>query len=137
MVKEVFSMTKEQKEIITRLQRDGKGYRTIAAETCIPVNSVKSWIRRHPLEGKNCGRCLQCGAPLSQTPGRRQKKYCSDRCRMTWWSTHPEMRSGGYGHICLVCGKEFVNSRNTASYCGRACFARARMKVTRDGSSAI
>lgn len=125
-------MTTEQKEIITRLQRDGKGYRTIAAETGISVNSVKSWIRRHLLEGESGG-CLQCGTPLRQTPGRRQKKYCSDRCRMSWWAAHPEMRKGGYTHVCLSCGKEFVNSRNTASYCSRACFARARMKVGGDG----
>lgn len=126
-------MTKEQKEIITRLQRDGKGYRTIAAETGIPVNSVKSWMRRHPLEDEDGDRCLQCGTPLRQTPGRRQKKYCSDRCRMTWWSAHPEMRKGGYRHICLVCGKKFVNSRKVASYCSRVCFARARTKVGGDG----
>lgn len=128
-------MTNEQREIITRMQHSGMGYRTIAAETGLPLNSVKSWCRRHPITSSDKEICMQCGAVLHMTPHHRKRKFCSDHCRALWWSAHPEHRQPKtiYKHICLCCGEEFTNSRITASYCSRACFARARMKVTSDG----
>lgn len=29
--------------------------------------------------------CLNCGTQVPQTPGRRQKKFCSDECRQKKW----------------------------------------------------
>ena len=128
-------MTNEQKMIINRLMRTGKGYRTIAREVDLPVNSVKSWCHRHPVDTDEGFVCLFCGRKLQQTKGKRQRKFCSDSCRMMWWSSHPESRNVKtvYHHICRFCGREFINSRIKASYCGRACFAKARMKGERDG----
>lgn len=123
-------MTNDQKQTISNLQKEGKGYRTIAAETGLPLNSVKSWCRRHPANGPECGRCRQCGAAIIQTPGSRAKVFCSDACRYAWWTDHPEKRSRRttYGHTCAFCGKEFYNERILASYCSRACFAKARSR---------
>ena len=127
-------MTSVQIEQVIRLQEAGKGYRTIAAELGLSINSVKSWCRRHPVEGMPTNGCKQCGAPLIQFPGKREKVYCSDRCRSLWWSAHPECRGHrvAYKHVCLYCGSEFTNNRKAAEYCGRACFARARMRVKPD-----
>lgn len=91
MVKEVFFLTNKEKADIMRLQEEGLGYRTIAARLSLPVSSVKSWCRRHPLEEEDV--CLNCGAPVQQTPQKRRRKFCSDHCRNAWWSAHPEMRS--------------------------------------------
>lgn len=132
---ETYLMTYEQIEHITRLQQSGKGYRAIATETGIPINSVKSWCRRHPIGADTQTACQQCGAPLCQTPGKRQRRFCSDRCRLLWWSVHPECKIGRakYLHTCRFCGREFTNNRIAASYCSRACFARARAQVASDG----
>ena len=35
----------------------------IASETGLPVNTVKSYLRRHPVAAQNV--CLQCGQPVS------------------------------------------------------------------------
>lgn len=128
-------MTNDQIDTIVRLQQSGKGYRAIAAETGLPLNSVKSWCRRHPIGVDPLTACQQCGAAIHQTPGKRQRRFCSDRCRLLWWGTHPEYRKGRtlYTHTCRFCGREFTNNRITASYCSRACFARARAQVASDG----
>ena len=44
----------------------------IADETGLPVNTVKSYLRRHPVSAQSV--CLQCGKPVTQTPHRKQKE---------------------------------------------------------------
>ena len=100
IVKEAFILTTEQIMQITNLRAEGKGYRAIASELDLPLNSVKSWCRRHPLKADD-GLCLQCGAEIHSIPHKRQRKFCSDKCRKKWWSEHPERRSKGkYLHNC-------------------------------------
>ena len=43
--------------------------------------------------------CHQCGIPIQQTVGRKQKQYCSDKCRMTWWNAHPKCQFSENGLI--------------------------------------
>lgn len=132
---ETHHMTNEQIEAITRLQQAGKGYRTIAAETGLSLNSVKSWCRRHPTSTSPPSFCQQCGSAIKQIPGKRARRFCSDACRMLWWREHPEAKSHrvAYRHVCRCCGTEFINNRAMASYCSRACFAKARTRVDADG----
>lgn len=129
------SVTNERIQSITRLQQAGKGYRTIATETGLPVNSVKSWCKRHPVGSTGPSLCQQCGTPLHPVPGKRAPRFCSDACRLAWWKAHPEQKSHrvSYPHVCRFCGTEFSNNRVTASYCSRSCFARARAQVASDG----
>jgi hypothetical protein len=30
-------------------------------------------------------KCLECGKPVEQTPGKRKKEYCGPTCRTTFW----------------------------------------------------
>ena len=124
-------MTNEQTIMIYRLMEEGMGYRKIAAEMDLSVNTVKSWCRRHPYEKKKTGSCLMCGKVISSTPHKKERKFCSDKCRYAWWSAHPEKRKikTGYKHVCLNCGREFTNNRISAFYCCRKCFADARRKA--------
>ena len=128
-------MTNETKDTISSLLAQGYGYRKISIETGISINSIKSWCRRHPIQTHSQSACKYCGSPLHQTPGKRQRRFCSDQCRLQWWKEHPEARihRAEYRHVCRFCGKEFSNDRVTASYCGRLCFAKARMRVTLNG----
>ena len=119
---------------INELRREGLGYKRIAARLELPVNTVKSYIRRHPMEAPALAReerCLNCGGLIQQNPGRKEKKFCSDRCRMAWWNTHPEavQRKTFYEITCACCGQTFQSYGNNArKYCSRSCYDRSRMK---------
>lgn len=124
-------MTYEQTLQISKLMQDGKGYRKIAEELDLPVNSVKSWCRRHQAEETKTDCCPLCGRKVVSLPHKRPRRFCSDSCRIKWWSAHPEERTikTGYTHTCRNCGCEFTNNRKTADYCCRECFAKARRKA--------
>lgn len=64
-------MTENEINSVTILQQRGLGYKRIAAITLLPVNTVKSYVSRHPAERADV--CLQCGVPLSQQEHRKEK----------------------------------------------------------------
>ena len=76
-------------KIITISREYGAGGHSIgqqvAKELGISVNTVKSHIRRHPVIPGTLP-CVCCGKPVLQKTGRKAKKYCSDRCRITYWN---------------------------------------------------
>lgn len=125
-------MTKEETDKIRQMMSDGIGYRAIATFLGMPVNSVKSWCRRHPIIKEEY--CLWCGNTIQQTPHKRMKKFCSDKCRYRWWSKHPEHRISEkpYKHICINCGNSFSTSRKESKYCSVSCFAEIRRGDTND-----
>ena len=64
-------MTSTEKDRIVQLQRQGYGYKRIAAMLDLPVNGVKSFCRRHPVDDNLMpGMCPQCGATVEQVPKR-------------------------------------------------------------------
>lgn len=85
-------MTKYERRELERLYRDGYVPTAIANEMGISVNTIKSYIRRHP-SMKNASHCLYCGKVIFQTKGRKIKKFCSDRCRSQYWNYN--YRKGG------------------------------------------
>ncbi len=119
-------MTDAQKHNIAVLRKDGVSYNGIAIKLGISVNTVKSYCRRRSIktEGHNC---KQCGRPVDQTPGRREKKFCSDACRMKWWSVHPEEGNNSLRLVCPVCGKTFTAHGNARrKYCSHKCYIKDR-----------
>ena len=93
-------MTNQQKEQITTLRSQGYGYATIAKAVGLKKDTVVAFCRKMGMTGTkaadnrrielDAGFCLQCGALLTQTPGRKRVKFCSDNCRTAWWNAHPE-----------------------------------------------
>ena len=71
---------------IDRLRSAGMKPTAIAGRLGISVNTVKSHMRRNT-GSKDDPRCLFCGRPVRQNPGRKLKKYCSDSCRCNYWNT--------------------------------------------------
>ena len=80
-------MTNEQKEAITRLRLDGRGYNHISKHLGINESTVKSFCSRHglkkeDLEAKSAIQkaiekvpiryCKNCGAKVIQYPGRKE-----------------------------------------------------------------
>lgn len=132
-------MTTEQKEIITRLRKDGQGYTAIANTVGIPKETVKSFCRRSNLGGSSSlpnrnaerNKCPQCGQKIEQKTGTKPRRFCSPECRQSWWNSHPEEvgRKAVYEFVCAGCGKPFSSYGNShRKYCSHECYIAARFK---------
>ena len=122
-------MTKHEIEILNIMRNRDKSAADIAIALGLSVNTVRSYIRRHPPKDTVEVGCRQCGKPVMQHKGRKAKYFCSDRCRNAWWNAHPEkvQRKAYYRLACRFCGKEFVSYGNkNRKYCSRLCYADAR-----------
>lgn len=130
---EVSFMDKEQKASIIRMRSDGMTFSEIANQLQLSINTVKSFYRRNAKTETPLEACMNCGKPIVQTEHKRQKKFCSDKCRNDWWSAHPQNRRPKklYSHICEYCGIAFQSDRAKSKYCTVKCFADARRKENR------
>ena len=118
-------MTDVQKADIIRLRSEGQSFGKIAAALELSVNTVKSFCSRN----KDSRLCYCCGTPIIQPPHTRQKKFCSNRCRMKWWYAHKDdvNRRAIYDFTCACCGQQFQAYGNDhRKYCSRACYIKAR-----------
>ena len=117
-------MTKEQKEKVQKLHRDGYGYVKIAQELLLSVNTVKSFIQRNKIDSVATEKvCLQCGNVVRQLSVSKEKKFCSDACRIKWWNKHTqEMKANA---VCQHCGKSFYG-RNGRKFCSHTCYIAER-----------
>lgn len=132
------SVTQQQKEQTLRLRAVGISFGKIASALGISVNTVKSYCRRNPATAKtmsvpqtvtHADRCPQCSALLQQSPGHRQKRFCSPKCRMAWWKAHPEQmdRKKLYPAECQHCGGIFMQYRSRPrKFCSRGCYLAHR-----------
>lgn len=133
-------MTDTQKDRIRQMKADGFGYIKIARELGLPENTVKSFCRREGLNGKvpdrtppvpetDMGICPCCGAKVVQNPGRKAKKFCSDKCRNKWWNSHLDQvgRKAHYEFVCACCKKPFTAYGNAGrKYCSHECYIKDR-----------
>jgi len=123
-------MNSYEKNEIVKLQAQGLGYKKIADILELPVNTVKSFCYRYP-SSKQDNVCEQCGKEITQTPHRKKKRFCSDKCRMMWWNSHPEKvkRKAIYTFTCQYCGKTFHSyGKQNQKFCSRDCYAKFRSK---------
>ena len=126
-------MTAEQKIQIDELRKAGNGYKSISIRLNLSVNTVKSYCQRHHVESpklpKNIRLCLQFGQEVLQTPHRKAKKFCCDKCRMNWWKAHSAIidKKSQQIFICPVCGEEFsAYSSSKQKYCSRICYGKSK-----------
>lgn len=58
-------MTTNEMKQVNELQRQGLGYRRIAEETGLNENTIKAYLRRHPIEPEEIpvpgSKCKYCG----------------------------------------------------------------------------
>ncbi|MFR7820191.1 helix-turn-helix domain-containing protein [Candidatus Pseudoruminococcus sp.] len=125
-------MTKEQKALVVKLRDQGMTFAAIAEKLDISVNSIKSFYRRNSNtsnasndENQLC--CKECGKPIIQPFGTREKKFCSDKCRMLWWNTRrSEVKLKSADRCkCSCCGKEF-QAYAQRKFCSRGCYFKMR-----------
>lgn len=106
-------MTDEEKGQVLAYRGQGMGYKKIANILGVTENTVKGFCKRQtPIEEVVAPKfvCRSCGKAVEQNPGRKEKKFCSDRCRMRWWNSHTEQvnRKANYEFVCTNCKKHFV-----------------------------
>lgn len=134
-------MTDRQKNKVWEMRAGGYGYTKIARELGLSENTVKSFCRRKGLNGtvktdtvaiiagSDKSTCLCCGVEIRQNPGRKVKKFCSDKCRNKWWNSHLEQveRKAYYEFMCVYCKKPFTAYGNAGrKYCSHACYVADR-----------
>ena len=131
-----YHLSEEEKKKIIDLRENGISFIDIAAQTQINYSTVKTCVHRHNKKmGKTSSRqpkCPSCGAPITQTPGTRKKKYCSYSCRMKWWSKHKEqMNRTLYTITCAKCGCSFESANPNQKYCTHTCYTESRRKISK------
>lgn len=126
-------MTNEQKEQILAYKRDGFGYKKIGQLMRLSENTIKSFCKRNKPEEKQIdaqdGICPCCGKPIQVSTGRKQKKFCSDKCRMKWWNEHLDRvdKKANYEFVCACCKKPFTAYGNAhRKYCCHECYIEDR-----------
>lgn len=132
-------MTLFQKEQVRRMRNEGKSYSKIAVCLGISENTIKSYCQRNNIGGMNAtskaeqsdiGKeannfCKNCDKSIEQQPGRKPRKFCSDKCRLTCWNSHMDMvsRKSIYHVECAGCRKPFDSYGNkNRKYCSHACY---------------
>jgi len=125
-------MTKENKLQIRSLRSQGYGYKKIASVIGISVNTVKSFCRNNELAGQmSSAICLNCGKKIIQIPKRKQRKFCSAKCRDNWWNKNRATGNKPTGEIlcCAHCGRGFsAYKREKRKYCSHACYVAERFQ---------
>ena len=129
-------MTENQKEQIACMRLAGESYAAIAATLELSRNTIKSFCQRNvavvPVPQKHDEKCEMCGNALTQTPGYRKRRFCSDACRMAWWNAHQSVIGGQtkVEYTCATCGKSFTDYPiHKRKYCSHACYIAHRYGV--------
>lgn len=133
------TMTTDQKKAIDTLRGKGANAGNIARLLNINVNTIKTYLRRHPVERfipepedtaiPETLQCKHCGRDIIQTPGRKKKHFCDAVCRNKWWNAHMNQvqRKAYTAFICPTCGKEFTAYGNSKrKYCSHECYIEDR-----------
>lgn len=123
-------MTQKEKLQIENLRKQGLGYTKIANIINLPINTVKSYCYRNPIQ-RNPLVCLNCSDTLKKIPHKKTKKFCSDKCRMMWWNNNKSKvkKKAFYNFECKYCGLEFQSYGNAKrKYCSRSCSSKMKAK---------
>lgn len=131
-------MTDKQKHQIAAYREQGLSYMEISKKMDLSINSIKTYCKRHSLGGVRAfdglgeaanSVCEQCQKPVIQNPGRKKKRFCSDKCRNLWWNSHLDLvkRKANYECTCMRCKKIFASYGNkNRKYCSHECYIEDR-----------
>lgn len=121
----------KNKEII-ELRKKGLSLKEIATMLNVPIGTVKSYCSRNQIiSAKEMygSVCLNCGKELINVPHHKNKKFCSDKCRLSWWGKNRDKLhiKNKIREICPICNKEFYRpTYKIKKYCCRECYNKSR-----------
>ena len=128
-------MTESQKREILTLRQQGRTVADIAAAVGARYNTVKTICYRDKTASKAAkavpapikpDHCLNCGAPITQAPKQKPKKFCCPKCREAWWNKN-HRTDGLCVCRCAYCGREFQKYKHAEKrYCNHACYINHR-----------
>ena len=78
-------MTDKEKREIIELRNSGLGYGEIAKKLNVSRSTISTFFNRQ-IDTKITNVCKECGKKLTNVPGKKEKVFCSDRCRYNWWN---------------------------------------------------
>ena len=131
-------MNDTQRQQVRKLRADGYSYSKVAQALGLSENTIKTFCRRNGLGGvvetpseviSDGHHCLCCGIPVPQNVGRKEKKFCSDKCRNKWWNSNLDKveRKANYEYECPYCKKPFTAYGNkNRKYCSHGCYIADR-----------
>lgn len=131
-------MNDAQRQRVRELRGEGYSYKKISQMLGISENTIKTFCQRNRLGetmrqsaiiNKDGYFCPCCGVPVMQMEGRKEKRFCSDRCRNKWWNSHLDQvnRKANYEFICAYCKKPFKAYGNkNRKYCSHRCYTKDR-----------
>ena len=127
-------MTNEQKQAIVSMRDSGVPITSIAQQLGLSVNTIKSYCKRHGIHSgnqssKNILFCLQCHKEIPQAEHRKEKKFCSNKCRQLWWAENTALipRDSQIERICPVCKTSFLSCQSKHRiYCSRTCYGKSK-----------
>ena len=110
-------LSEKDKRDMDLLYAQGNNYKEISTALNLSYKQVYRYSK-----GTLGVRCLQCGKAIKQTPHKRQKKFCSDKCRIKWWNHNADLntRTPHHTHDCDRAVEQ--------KYCSRECYDKARKK---------
>ena len=129
-----YAMTNEQKQAIASMRDSGVPITSIAQQLGLSVNTIKSYCKRHGIHSgnqssKNILFCLQCHKEIPQAEHRKEKKFCSNKCRQLWWAENTALipRDSQIERICPVCKTSFLSYKSKHRiYCSRTCYGKSK-----------
>ncbi|HEM2757469.1 TPA: helix-turn-helix domain-containing protein [Streptococcus suis] len=138
-------MDESQRKQIWKMRAEGLGYGLIGRATGLSRDSVKKYCKRNPAllghgaatklmakADQNDGlRCPQCYQALKIHKTGRPKKFCSDKCRKVWWTTHfdehDKSKTAYEDLTCQQCGRSFLSYANpNRKFCSHSCYIQSR-----------
>lgn len=124
-------MNQDEKTRIRELRKEGLGYKKIAIELGISVNTIKSFCRNNKLtteELTNKDVCKCCRKPIIQAEHKKKKKFCSLECKTRWFNQNRK-KSNGEKLNCKNCGKPFkLYIHENRKYCSHICYVKDRFR---------
>lgn len=142
-------MTDAQAAQIKELRMQGEGYRAIGAAVGLSRDIVRNYCKANGMDGyakatvmnlqerqTEGESCVCCGKGITQPESGRPRKFCSDKCRRTWWKLHPKAAQRKHIRtvICAYCKKQFeINGSREQKYCSHNCYIKDRFWRDEDG----
>ena len=113
-------MNHEEKIKVIELGNQGLTIREISQITGIPTTTVNRWKN----EGNKVVVCPVCRKKFLSRKGFKGKKFCSDKCRYTWWNSHRSLMKhrSSVQTKCPHCGELFIARRKGQLFCCRNCY---------------